>query len=129
MQSLDFCFYGFIHVMEPSLFSTNFARLDRAQQGVIRALEVAGDTLDELAKGTEAQQSTLEQKSTAFLEEVQAVQNILVAVGPSSARHRPYQGRSYLAQTDATLLQKQIDIARAQLHSGSRQTSDQQRPS
>ncbi|KAL3144828.1 hypothetical protein ABBQ38_001935 [Trebouxia sp. C0009 RCD-2024] len=115
--------------MEPCLFSTNFADLDRAQQGVIRALEVAGDTFDELAKGTEAQQSSVEQKCRAFLEEVQVVQNILVAVRPSSATHRPYQGRSYLAQIDASLLQKQIDIARAQLHSGSRQTSDQQLPS
>ena len=150
--------------MEASLFSADFVRLEKAQQvtsipcpvvlarrliitvssqGVIRALELAAETIDELAKGSEADQSTLELKCKSFLEEVQVctevfqapkhdywpqysrllplqvVQQTLVAIGPSNAVHKPYQSRAYSSQLQTSLLQKQIDIANEQLQAES----------
>lgn len=41
------------------------------EQGVIRALEVAANTVEELAKGSEASQDALEVHCKTFLENVQ----------------------------------------------------------
>ena len=75
--------------MQPCLFSSEYLELQKAEQvssahmllqvaalqmsevrhvqGVIQALEVAADAVDELSKGSEANQASLEQHCTKFL--------------------------------------------------------------
>ncbi|DBA68255.1 TPA: hypothetical protein ACH3X2_013870 [Trebouxia sp. C0005] len=56
--------------MDSTLFSPDFFRLEEAEQGVIEALEVAADTIEELAKGSTASQNTLESHCKTFLERI-----------------------------------------------------------
>ena len=42
---------------------------------------------------------------------LQAVQDSLLQAAPNSSSHKPYQGRAYLSQLQASLLAKQIELA------------------
>lgn len=101
--------------MESNLFSSDFFRLEEAEQGVIEALEVAADTIEELAKGSTASQDTLENHCKTFLERIKAVQQTLVAVGATNSSNKPYQARGYTSHIESSLLQQQINLATEQL--------------
>lgn len=149
--------------MQPCLFGPDFAQLQKAEQvswlhnsvpstpstaaqisqhifqGVVQALEVAANTVDELSKGSEANEALLERHCKSFLETVkvhllhsqqdsgvclredqaslavQGVQDLLARSAASSSSHKPYQGRAYSSQLQASLLAKQVELAEQQL--------------
>lgn len=110
-------------VMTPCLFSPDFFRLKEAEEGVISALDIAADTLEEIAKGSEASQETLGNHCIAFLERVKGVQQTLVALGPNNLTNKPHQCNSYSAQIQASLLQQQVQLAEKQLQSARKQST------
>ncbi|DBA77521.1 hypothetical protein WJX77_002911 [Trebouxia sp. C0004] len=97
--------------MEYNLFSSDFSHLEEAEQGVIEALQIGADTIEELAKGSTASQDTLENHCKSFLERIKAVQQTLVAVGATNLSNKPYQARAYTSHIETSLLQQQIDLA------------------
>ncbi|BDA44495.1 EEF1A lysine methyltransferase 4 [Coccomyxa sp. Obi] len=87
--------------MSSDLLSEDFKKIQEAEREIVRAVDVAGEVIKELAKLGEADQGVVEQKSNEFLGIVKGVQGVLLPATAKFAKIIPDERNKYRLHAQA----------------------------
>ncbi|KAK9836328.1 hypothetical protein WJX81_005572 [Elliptochloris bilobata] len=101
--------------MSEELFPEDFRKLQACEQNIVRAVELAGEVVEELAKVGQADAAFAQRLCSQFLQTVKEVQDVLVAAVQRFANPAQLKNNSYLARVQASVAERKVAVVQRRL--------------